>query len=137
MRRPRVLIIAADRSPRALIRAQLREAGYDAVGAASLRTALSQPLDAPELGPVDAVLVDQATLAAPAAPSLLHQLASKHPRGRLILLARGTGRLPPGRWDAVLRRPIRVGEIVATVERLAPLRPELRGSINEQGHEGE
>ena len=42
---PRILVVSAEHWPRALLRAQLDEAGYDAIGAGTLSRALRHPPD--------------------------------------------------------------------------------------------
>lgn len=48
--------------PRALLRAALREAGYDAVGAPGLSGALRYRAAAPDRGPVRLVVIDRDAL---------------------------------------------------------------------------
>jgi len=59
---PRVLIAMPEQWPRALLRAALREAGYDAVGTRNLGTAQRTQSDEPDRGPVRLVVVDQSSL---------------------------------------------------------------------------
>jgi hypothetical protein len=112
---PRILIVSREQWPRALLRAQLREAGYDAIGARTLSRALGYPPDDPERGPVRVLVVDSA--AAAAEPAALEQARLRYPGVRLVLIG-GTGAALP--WDATLQRPVSIGDIVATVRRLVP-----------------
>src|SRR5439155_26767164 len=54
---PRIVVVSREHWPRALLRAQLAEAGYDAIGADTLSRALRHPPDA-ERGPLRLVVVD-------------------------------------------------------------------------------
>ena len=95
----RVLLIMPQQWPRALLRAELREQGYDAIGARNLSDAGRQPAADPERGPVRLVLVDDAALT-PEHEGLLDPLLARHGG-------------PPGRsWTQVLHRPLRIDDIV-------------------------
>ena len=126
---PRVLLIMPDQWPRALLRAALREAGYDALGAPGLSAALHYRAEAPGRGPVRLVVVDQAVLAADDAAALLSELGRRHDDPGLVLLARAGDAQPiPGAaaalgWRHVLRRPTSIADLVAAVQTLLPLRP--------------
>ena len=61
---PRILVVSAEQWPRALLRAQLDEARYDAIGAGTLSRALRYPLDDPERGPVRLIVLDSGAVAA-------------------------------------------------------------------------
>jgi DNA-binding NtrC family response regulator len=118
--RARILIVSADRWPRALLRAELRDAGYDAIGASSLSRALRYPPDDAERGPVRLVVVDSATAAAE--PVALERAPQRYP-GVPFVLIRGAGAASRGPWAAILQRPLSIGDIVAAVRRLVPLSP--------------
>jgi DNA-binding response OmpR family regulator len=126
---PRVLLIMPEQWPRALLRAALRELGYDAVGAPSLAAALHFPVDAPERGAVRLVLLDQATLADEEAASQLELLLRRHREPAPMLLSRAmpATALPPAAatvaWRRVLHRPVSVGDLVAAIQAVAPLPP--------------
>ena len=136
---PRILIVSPDQRSRALLRAELREAGYDAIGASSLTTALRYPPHEPDRGPVRLFIVDGG---AAAAPALLERTRARYPESRFLLIQSGAGAaspappgppdLPgaPGPWQRVLRRPITIGAIVAAARELVPLPPELQVSID-------
>ena len=116
--------------PRALIRAALREAGYDAVGTQSLATALRIRPEDPERGAVQVVIVDQPALVASNADSQLSALLTRHRNPVTILVARTTVGSPEGSWTRVMRRPVSVGEIVEAVQALRPLSPDKRHSVD-------
>jgi hypothetical protein len=113
-------VVSAEQWPRALLRAELREAGYDAIGATTLSRALRHLPDDPGRGRVRLIVVDARAAAAERGALALVQRDS--PRVQLVLVA-GTGPLSPARgpWAATLRRPVSIGDIVATVRRLVPL----------------
>ena len=129
---PRILIVSPDQRSRALLRAELRETGYDAIGASSLTTALRYPPDEPDRGPVGLFIVDGD---AAAAPALLERTRARYAGSRFLLIRSGAAAAPPdpdppGPWQRVLRRPITIGEIVAAARELVPLPPELQVSID-------
>jgi hypothetical protein len=133
---PRVLVVWPERVPRALLRAELREAGYDAIGASSLAAALRYPPADPARGPVGLWVVDQAALDAAAGP-LLALAATRHPGSRFLLVARagaratgGSAVAPPGGWSLVLRRPVTIGAVVDGARTLVPLPPALQRPID-------
>ena len=100
--------------PRALLRAELREEGYDAIGAPNLVEAGRHPAVDPEGGPVGLVLVDDAALA-PEQESLLEPLLARHRRPPAILLARAGHAVSNRSWTRVLHRPVRIDDIVQAV----------------------
>jgi DNA-binding NtrC family response regulator len=124
---PRVLLVMPEQWPRALLRAALREVGYDALGAPGLAGALRYRAQASDRGPVRLVLVDQAVLQAEEGLALLITLLRRHENPMTILLARAmsTPRVPeeavPAPWARVIRRPVSVDAIVAAVRDLLPL----------------
>jgi transposase InsO family protein len=115
--------------PRALLRAALREIGYDALGAPGLAGALRYRALAPGRGPVRLVLVDQAVLQGGEGLSLLTTLLRRHEEPVAMLLARATS--TPGfrdevvatPWTRVIRRPVSIDAIVGAVRDLLPLPP--------------
>ncbi len=115
---PRILVVSDEQWPRALIRAELREAGYDAIGAGTLSRALRHPPQDAERGPVRLLLVDSG--AAAAEPQQLERARRRYPGVAFVLVHRA-GAVPPGPWAATLRRPVTIGEIAATARRLVPL----------------
>ena len=125
---PRVLLVMPEQWPRALLRAALREAGYDALGAPGLAGALRYRPEASGRGPVELVLVDQAALTGRDSVPQLVQLARRHEQPALALLTRGVAPAPPSEaaleWRMVLRRPVSIAELVAAVQAILPLPPD-------------
>lgn len=117
-----------DQWPRALLRAALREVGYDAVGTQKLGSALRIRADEPDRGPVRLVIVDQSALSGGDAE--LQQLLAAHGMPATILLARATLPQPAGSWEKVLRRPVSVAEIVAVAQAVLPLPAADRQSVD-------
>jgi hypothetical protein len=116
---PVVLILMGDQWPRALLRAELLEAGYDAVGARSFEEGLALVKAAPERGPVRLVVIDQDSVAGTEAARREHDELGA---GVLqILLAKTGVASPPGNWDRVVRRPVSIGDIVRTIRTMLPL----------------
>ena len=116
-----------DQWPRALLRAALREAGYDALGAPGLPGALRYRADASDRGPVRVILVDQDALTGDDAGAELNALARRHGDPALLLLARvgsGTDITPGGRWRHMVRRPASIAELVEAVQATLPLPPD-------------
>ena len=115
--------------PRALLRAALREVGYDALGAPGLAGAIRYRAEVPGRGAVHLVLVDQAVLQGDEAFPLLTTLLHRHDDPAAILLARVAPMpgLPeqaePAPWARVVRRPVSIEGIVAAVRELLPLPP--------------
>jgi DNA-binding NtrC family response regulator len=126
---PRVLIVMPDQWTRALLRAALREDGYDAVGSRGVREALRVRPDDPERGPVRLIVVDQDALAANA-PALFPALRDRLGRPETLLIRRGTRSAPNGEWGRVLQRPVSVADIVEAVRTLAPLPAGARHPID-------
>jgi len=106
--------------PRALLRAALREVGYDAVGTRTLSSALRVNPDEPDRGPVRLVILDQSVLGGDA-DGQLAELLARHKSPAMILLARPTLAVPDGPWQRVLQRPVTVGEIVEAAQASLPL----------------
>lgn len=122
---PRVIVVMETQWPRALIRAALREAGYDAAGTQSLATALRIRPTEPDRGAVRLVIVDQSALAGDREEARLGELLARHEQPATILLARPTVRPPKGSWTRVLQRPVSVDDVVAAAAAiLQPARAE-------------
>jgi hypothetical protein len=119
---PRVLLVMPNQWHRSLLRAQLRELGYDALGAPDLESSLLYPADEPERGPVGLILVDQQALVGED-HSLLGHLMSRHGEPASLLIA--PAGLPPaaGQWRQVVTRPVSIADLVAWVRRLLPRAP--------------
>jgi hypothetical protein len=117
---PRVLLVMPEQWPRALLRAELRERGYDALGAPGLPAALAYPVTAADRGPVRLVLLDQAALS-PAGEPLVARLRERHGHPATVLLARGGQAPGAGEWTRVLRRPVSIAALADAVASLLPL----------------
>jgi DNA-binding response OmpR family regulator len=126
---PRVLIVMPDQWPRALLRAALREVGYDAVGAGSLAAALRVRPVEPERGPVRLIIVDQHALGDPNGERLT-QLLARHGEPATMLLARTAVTVPARVWQRVLTRPVSIAEVVTVVQTLLPLPPEAHRVVD-------
>lgn len=131
---PRVLLVMPEQWPRALLRAALRDVGYDALGAPGLPGALRYRADAPGRGPVRLVLVDGQALGGEAA-ALLRSLVQRYAGAATMLLARAIPSAPavdagPVPWTRVVRRPISIADLVAAVQQLLPLPPAERHPID-------
>ena len=119
-RAPRVLIVLPDQWPRALLRAALRDVGYDAVGTRTLETAQRLPDVDVDRGSVRLLVIDQSALGDPTAPEL-EEIVARHGTPPILLLASATVEVPAGPWRRVLRRPVSVADIVAAVEAMLPI----------------
>jgi hypothetical protein len=132
---PRVLLILPDQWPRALLRATLRERGYDAIGARSIASSLRIPPRPPERGLVEVLIFDQEALSdysKDSGDSDVVTLLGRYPSAATLLVARATVRPPdaPRPWTRVLRRPVSVDDIATAVEALRPLGPGARGPLD-------
>jgi hypothetical protein len=117
---PRVLIVMPAQWPRALIRAALRDAGYDALGARDLNEALSYPAVEDDRGPVGLIILDQEAMQAPE-DSKASQLMGQHPEARTLVLESAFRPSTQGSWEHVLRHPVTITDIVAKTQQLLPL----------------
>ncbi len=125
---PRILLIMPDQWPRALLRASLREAGYDAVGARTVEGAQRQGRPARERGPVALVVVDHDAAVGETAP--LRDLTSALGDPPVVLLAHATREPPAGPWTRVVRRPLSVAELSDVVKAIVPLSANARMPID-------
>jgi hypothetical protein len=125
---PRILLVMPDQWPRALLRAALREAGYDASGTRTLR--MARHLAGPEegRGPVGLVVLSRDAVAGVDRPHLdeLRTLTG----APVVLLAPALREVPDGPWAQVIQRPVSIGELVQAVERLLPLPAEARKPVD-------
>jgi len=126
---PRVVIIMAERWTRALLRAALREEGYDAVGSRGVREAFRLRPDDPGRGPIQILIVDQDALSE-VSPSLVAALVARLGAPATILIRRVMTATPPGEWRRVLRRPVSVEEIVEVTRELLPLPRDARHPVD-------
>jgi hypothetical protein len=115
---PRLFIVSSEQWPRALLRAELRHAGYDAIGAGTLARTLRYPPEDSERGAVRLIVMDER--AAAADPTALEEVRRRYPGAQFVLVHRA-GPSPPGPWAATLQRPVTIGAIVATARRLVRL----------------
>lgn len=120
METPRVLIVMRAQWPRALIRAALRDVGYDALGARDLDEAVSYPAEEDDRGRVRLIILDQGTIEG-GDPGLLVELSERY--GDFLTLLLESAVLPPvqGVWPNVLRHPVAIGDIVKATQRLVPI----------------
>lgn len=116
-----VLLVAEDWQSRALVLAELQEAGYKVDAQAGLRQALNHVARHPEHPPF--VLLDLHGDAF-ATPETVDALLHLVPRAKLLLIV---GVYAEPVWDRfasggniLLRRPVSVGEIVEQVKRIRP-----------------
>ncbi|HEX2249992.1 MAG TPA: hypothetical protein VHH32_06555 [Gemmatimonadales bacterium] len=109
----------ANQWPRALLRAELREAGYDALAARDLDESLAYPAADAKRGPVRLVIVDQNVVDS-SHESLLTQLAERLNNPPMLLLASAVA--PPSNIGGrVLQRPMSIADIVRAVQASVPL----------------
>jgi hypothetical protein len=125
---PRILLVMATQWPRALLRAALREIGYDAVGTRTVSGARLLLASGEGRGPVRLILMDQDALTENAQADL--DRLRRATDAALVLLAPATRRVSEGSWTGVLRRPVTVGELAQAIERMVPLPPAARRPID-------
>ena len=125
---PRILLIMPAQWPRALLRAALREVGYDAIGTRTVNGARVLLPSREGRGPVRLILIDQDALTEDAQEDL--EMLRRCSDAPLVLLAPSTRRVSEGGWSGVLRRPLAVGELAQAIERLVPLAPAARRPID-------
>ena len=110
----------ADQWPRACLRAELIERGYDAIGFTTLEAMLER-LERRAVDPPRVVVISVEGQAV--TPPRLAALA-RHP-AKLLLTGGATALAEPALHgasaDRVLARPVSLGELADAVERLAPL----------------
>ena len=123
---PRVLIVMPDQWMRALLRASLREVGYDAVGTRTLQSAMRIRVNEPDRAPVSLIIIDQAGVDDLRA---VQTLLERH-HAQAMLIARRTTATPAGPWQRVVYRPISVEEIVRVVEDCLPMSAERRSPLD-------
>lgn len=112
---PVVWIIDADQWPRAMLRAELIERRYDAVGYVTVRDAIDSYVDRRP----DAIVVDLRGQPMEVVARLLNI-------GVPVVVVGGAVELhdlPEGRWAAVMQRPVSLGEIANAVASAIPRGP--------------
>ncbi|HEX5831796.1 MAG TPA: hypothetical protein VFY16_12500 [Gemmatimonadaceae bacterium] len=130
---PRVLLVIPDQWSRALLRAALREEGYDAVGARHPIEALRYHAQEPDRGPVRLVVADQDALGDAddgLGADILARVLARHGDPPTLLLGRATHATPAGPWRRVIRRPASMAEVVEGVRMLLPLPPASRHPLS-------
>ena len=118
----RILIVMTAQWPRALLRAELREAGFDALGARDLDEALTYPAEEAGRGPVRVIILDQAAVPSGSDPRL-RALLQGHPEAQTLLIAGALQPSLPGPWRQVLRHPTTIADISRTAQQLLPPTP--------------
>src|SRR5207237_8479256 len=108
---PVILLVLHDQWPRSLLRAELIERGYDAVGAPDLRTAFRLPSLGEPRGPVRLVVLDEAAVAAEER-RVLDLVLDEHGRPPVVLLARPLPAPPVAPWERGVRRRLAFGALV-------------------------
>jgi hypothetical protein len=126
---PRILLVMPAQWPRALLRAALREVGYDASGTRALKAALPQTAPDSARGPVRLVVLDQDALAEEDRRHL-DELRTRTSDAPIVLLAPITRRVREGPWARVIRRPTSIAALVQAIETLIPLAPQARRPID-------
>jgi hypothetical protein len=125
---PRILLVMPAQWPRALLRAALREVGYDAIGTRTVKGAQVLLPSGEGRGRVRLILIDQDALTEETQGDL--EMLRRGSDAPLVLLAPATRRVSEGGWTGVLRRPLTVGELAQAIERLVPLSPAARRPID-------
>jgi hypothetical protein len=115
-----VLIVMPDQGRRALLRAALRDTGYDALGAPDFAEALSYPATERGRGPVRLVILDQAVLLdGDDAP--LTRLLNRFGEPTTLLLSSAMAPRPESSFGRVIQRPTSIAHITRAVQHLLAL----------------
>jgi DNA-binding response OmpR family regulator len=126
---PRILLVMPAQWPRALLRAALREVGYDASGTRALKAAIHQAASDSARGPVRLVVIDQDALTEEDGHHL-EDLRGRTSGAPIVLLAPVTRRVREGPWTRVIHRPTSLAALVQAIETLIPLPPGARQPID-------
>lgn len=113
-RAPRVVVVVPEPARRALLARALAEEGYEALCVPTLMALLTGPAPAPGAAPAGVILLEEDALAF-GWEQLLRLAQRRHGVSEAVLLAGADSPVPPGDWALVLRRPLRVGEVVRGV----------------------
>src|SRR5262249_24518470 len=114
---PRLLLVQPDDELRVLLRAELVERGYDAIGVPDVGLALEVPPLAPGRDAVRLILMEQSG----ADDTETERLLRQHPLARRWLLASAwTTERAGSPWQKVLRRPLTIEQVVREIERALP-----------------
>ncbi|HJX88191.1 MAG TPA: hypothetical protein VJ277_11575, partial [Gemmatimonadales bacterium] len=125
---PRVLLVMTDQWPRALLRAALREAGYDAVGTRAIAGAVRLAAPDPDRGQIRLVILAREALTGADRHDLDQLRAATD--APIVLLAPAGRPVEAGPWAQVIRRPVSIGALVGAVETLVPLPPDARRPVD-------
>ena len=117
-----------DQWPRALLRAALREGGYDAVGTRAIAGAVRLAAPDPDRGPVKLVILAREVLTGADRHDLDQLRAATD--APIVLLAPAGRPVEAGPWAQVIRRPVSIGALVGAVETLVPLPPDARRPVD-------
>jgi hypothetical protein len=112
----RVLLVIPDHWTRVLLRAELVERGFDAVGASSLKSARNVANN-DERGPVRVILLDEGALSGDDNASV-DALSSRHENAPIALLASAFAEPRVGPFRRIIRRPTSIGVLVSLVQEL-------------------
>lgn len=126
---PRVLVVMRDQWRRAVLRAALREVGYDAVGTRDGVEALHVIPELPDRGPIGLIIADQDSVT----EKVMAALHERYPAAPTVLLARATLEPLPGDFSRLLRRPFSVADVVSAAEAVLPLAESLRHPLDLAG----
>jgi hypothetical protein len=126
---PRILLVMPTQWPRALLRAALREEGYDASGTRAVNGALYQTAPDPARGPVRLVLIDQDAVSE-GDMGQLEELRDRISGAPIVLLAPATRRVQAGPWTRVIRRPVNIAALMQLIQSLVPLPPGSRHPVD-------
>jgi hypothetical protein len=118
---PRVLLVMTDQWPRALLRAALRDVGYDAVGTRALGASTRLMGREQGRGPVRLVVLAQEALAGADRRDLDRLRGATD--APIVLLASAGGGDTTGPWEQIVHRPVSIGDLVRVLETLVPLPP--------------
>jgi hypothetical protein len=127
----RILLVVPDHWTRVVLRAELLERGYDAVGTPNLTAALAvSPVD--ERGPVRLILLEHGAIAG-SDRSEVERLASQHQDPPLVLLAPAFADPPAALFRRVVRRPITINDLLEVVRDLVGEPPPRQAPDNPLG----
>ena len=115
-----------DQWTRVLLRAAMREVGYDAVGTRTLQSGMRIRVSEPDRAPITLIVIDHAAVTD---LDSVKSLLDRH-HAPAILIARRTSATPAGPWQRVVYRPISVEEIVRVVEDISPLPADLQHPVD-------
>ena len=121
---PKVLIILKARWPRAFLRLQLRDRGYDAVAAPDAVAA--QVFANAPTAPIRLIIVEEGVLGSVHEQEALDRIRAAHPGAEAMLIGDGGESHPPGKWAMTLagQEPAEIlriaRELVPTSDGTAP-----------------